>query len=139
MMPIIPHLTDSDENLNALYSHGEDAKVSYALPGPSRPSRTDEALLFDFIRLEYPRLDPIFRDLYREGRLDQGNIGRRSTSASKIKRHTPCPIITCRQRRTRAYSSPCFRKDDDKWQRKIREILRAKLFPPPGSLLRPRV
>ncbi|WNX89268.1 radical SAM protein [Emergencia timonensis] len=33
MMPIIPYLTDSDENLNALYSHGEDAKVSYALPG----------------------------------------------------------------------------------------------------------
>ena len=71
MMPIIPYLTDSDENLNALYSHGEDAKVSYALPGLLGLRGRTRRSFFDFIRLEYPRLDPIFRDLYREGRLDQ--------------------------------------------------------------------
>lgn len=71
MMPIIPYLTDSDENLNALYSHGEDAQVSYALPGLMNLRGRTRKSFFNFIRLEYPRLVPIFEDLYKDGRLDR--------------------------------------------------------------------
>lgn len=70
MMPIIPYLTDSDENLNALYDCGEEARVSYALPGLMNLRGRTRKSFFEFIRLEYPRLEPIFRDLYKEGRLD---------------------------------------------------------------------
>ena len=71
MMPIIPDLTDSDENLDTLYAHGEEAEVSYALPGLMNLRGRTRRSFFDFIRLEYPRLEPILQDLYKEGRLDQ--------------------------------------------------------------------
>ena len=71
MMPIIPYLTDSDENLDALYAHGEEARVSYALPGLLNLRGRTKTSFFNFIRLQYPSLEPILQDLYRDGRLDQ--------------------------------------------------------------------
>lgn len=70
IMPIIPYLTDTDENLNALYALGEEARVSYALPGLLNLHGPTRASFFAFLRKEYPHLTPVFEKLYQNGRLN---------------------------------------------------------------------
>ena len=66
-MPIIPYITDSRENVEQLYAHAADCKVSYVLPGTLYlKGRTREAF-FDFIEREYPSLLSPLRELYKKG------------------------------------------------------------------------
>lgn len=66
-MPIIPYLTDSRENVDALYSHAENSRVSYVLPGVLYLRGKTRGVFFDFIRKEYPQLLEPLLHLYQTG------------------------------------------------------------------------
>ena len=66
-MPIIPYLTDSEENVRALYSRARDSSVGYVLPGVLYLRGKTRQLFFDFIDGEFPSLSAPLRALYRTG------------------------------------------------------------------------
>lgn len=66
-MPIIPYLTDYRENVDALYSHAKDSRVSYVLPGVLYLRGKTRQVFFDFIQTEYPALYDPLRDFYKTG------------------------------------------------------------------------
>lgn len=71
MMPIVPLLTDSAENLEAIYAGGRDAGVDYLLPGLlNLKGRTRQSFL-DFMQREFPQYMDAFLLLYGRGRLDK--------------------------------------------------------------------
>lgn len=68
IMPIIPYITDTRENIEELYRRGADARVSYVLPAPlNLRGRTKPAFL-NFIKNEYPdryqKLVEMYSDSY---------------------------------------------------------------------------
>ena len=66
-MPIIPYITDIRENVEQLYSHASDSKVSYVLPGVLYLRGKTRGVFFDFIRREYPELLEPLTQLYQKG------------------------------------------------------------------------
>ncbi len=66
-MPIIPYLTDTFENVDALYSHAKDSNISYVLPGTLYLRGTTRNFFFDFIKREYPHLYDPLKLLYQTG------------------------------------------------------------------------
>lgn len=66
-MPIIPYLTDSRENIEGLYSHAKEAKVSYVLPGALYLRGRTRDVFFGFIRESFPELYQPLWELYRPG------------------------------------------------------------------------
>ena len=66
-MPIIPYLTDSFENVNALYASAKDSHVSYVLPGVLYLRGKTRTVFFDFIQEEYPGLYEPLKVLYKKG------------------------------------------------------------------------
>ena len=70
-MPIIPYLTDSRENLEALFSCGKECSASYVIPDAlNLRGRTRQAFC-DFLRREYPELCKPYAELYKTGSLDK--------------------------------------------------------------------
>lgn len=71
VMPVIPYLTDTRENIDALFSLAAENGVSYVLydilnlRGPTRKA------FFDFIRHDYPELCKPIADLYKAGGADK--------------------------------------------------------------------
>lgn len=66
-MPIIPYLTDTYENVDALYSHAKDSNVSYVLPGTLYLRGKTRGAFFNFIRQDYPALLEPLKQLYQTG------------------------------------------------------------------------
>ena len=66
-MPIIPYLTDSYENFNAICSHGQQAGIHYMLPGTLYLRGQTRKLFFDFIKQEFPNLFEELSTLYKKG------------------------------------------------------------------------
>ncbi len=66
-MPIIPYLTDSRENINALYAHAKDSHVDYVLPGTLYLRGKTRAVFFDFVKREFPKLYEPLQTLYKTG------------------------------------------------------------------------
>lgn len=66
-MPIIPYLTDNRENVDALYAHAKDCRVSYVLPGALYLRGKTRQAFFDFIQTDFPALYDPLRDLYKTG------------------------------------------------------------------------
>lgn len=66
-MPIIPYLTDGEENLDALYSRAAWARVDYALPGTLYLRGTTRPAFFAFIQKEFPALYEPLTALYKTG------------------------------------------------------------------------
>lgn len=54
VMPLIPHLTDDDENIESLCENGVKNKVSYILMSGLNLKGETRRVFFDFIRKEYP-------------------------------------------------------------------------------------
>jgi DNA repair photolyase len=54
LMPIIPLLTDSAENLEALCRQARDCQVDYLLPGTLYLRGKTRSAFFEFIKTEYP-------------------------------------------------------------------------------------
>jgi DNA repair photolyase len=67
VMPIIPYLTDQQENLLELCKRASEVKVDYLLPGTLYLRGSARPRFFDFIQKEYPGLTGKFRLLYKTG------------------------------------------------------------------------
>ncbi|MPN18539.1 hypothetical protein SDC9_165899 [bioreactor metagenome] len=70
-MPIIPFLTDNRENVDALYSHAKDSRVSYVLPGTLYLRGKTRQAFFDFMQTDFPVFYDPLQDLYKTGGADK--------------------------------------------------------------------
>jgi len=66
-MPIIPYITDSRENVEALYSKATESGVDYILPGVLYLRGKTRYAFFDFIKQEYPNNYLKLKALYKTG------------------------------------------------------------------------
>lgn len=66
-MPIIPMITDSQENMEQLCAMASNSKVSYMLPGVLYLRGRTRGEFFDFIRREYPLLYIPLTEMYSKG------------------------------------------------------------------------
>ncbi len=66
-MPIIPYITDSRENVEALYSKATESGVDYILPGVLYLRGKTRYAFFDFIKKEYPNNYLKLKALYKTG------------------------------------------------------------------------
>lgn len=66
-MPIIPYLTDSRENIDALYASAKQAGVKYVVPGVLYLRGKTRPHFFDFIKKEFPDLFIPLTKLYQKG------------------------------------------------------------------------
>ena len=71
VMPIIPYLTDSRENFEALCLNAKESRVHYLLPGALYLRGDTRSVFFDFIQREYPDLFPKLQALYQKGGADK--------------------------------------------------------------------
>ena len=70
LMPVVPFLSDSPENLEAVYAGAKDCGADYVLPGLLNLRGTTRKAYFQFLQDEYPNLvQPTWR-LYQKGGLD---------------------------------------------------------------------
>jgi DNA repair photolyase len=67
VMPIIPYLTDSRENMEELCRRAADTRVHYLLPGMLYLRGASRKAFFDFIDRRHPELSDKFRTLYATG------------------------------------------------------------------------
>ena len=69
MMPLIPYLTDGEENLNAVFSQGKDVGVDYLLTGLLYLRGETKQVFYHFLKREYPNLLEEYNNLYNKGEL----------------------------------------------------------------------
>ena len=67
LMPIIPYLTDSRENIDMLFKRASEVGVHYVLPGTLYLRGKTRKIFFDFIKLEFPEIYDDLKELYRTG------------------------------------------------------------------------
>jgi DNA repair photolyase len=67
LMPIIPLLTDSAENLEALCRQASDSQVDYLLPGTLYLRGKTRSAFFEFIKTEYPDKLAALQAIYQTG------------------------------------------------------------------------
>jgi len=70
-MPIIPYITDSYENFDALFSQAKESNVHYVLPGTLYLRGATRKVFFDFIQKEFPDLYGRLTMLYKTGGADK--------------------------------------------------------------------
>lgn len=71
VMPVIPYLTDTEENLEALFACAKDSGVHYVLPGTLYLRGKTRPYFFNFIKTEYPQLFEKLSLLYKSGGADK--------------------------------------------------------------------
>lgn len=71
VMPIIPYLTDGNENIEALFSYARESNVHYVLPGVLYLRGQTRKVFFDFILQKFPDLYGKLSALYRTGGADK--------------------------------------------------------------------
>ncbi len=67
LMPIIPYITDSGDNIDKLYAMARQCDVSYVLPGTLYLRGNTRQVFFRFIKQEFPHLYKPLGDLYKKG------------------------------------------------------------------------
>ena len=67
LMPIVPYLTDSRENLEALMANAKDSGVGYVLPGTLYLRGAARGVFFQWIEDAYPELLGRLKALYQKG------------------------------------------------------------------------
>ncbi len=67
VMPIIPYLTDSFENMDALCNQAKESDVHYVLPGTLYLRGKTRAVFFDFMKNSFPDLYQKLLALYKTG------------------------------------------------------------------------
>jgi DNA repair photolyase len=70
VMPIIPFLTDSCENLEQIFSLAAEAGVNYILPSLLYLKGETRKHFFNFLQLNFPELVEPYRKLYSRGGID---------------------------------------------------------------------
>ena len=71
VMPIIPFLTDTRENIESLFSRAIENGVNYFIPAILNLRGRTRWAFFDFIRTEYPELCKPLQDLYKSGAVNK--------------------------------------------------------------------
>jgi len=71
MMPILPFLTDSPENLERILSLAAGCEVDYTLPGILYLRGETRKHFFDFLACNFPELVDPYRKLYAKGGADR--------------------------------------------------------------------
>ena len=66
-MPLIPYLTDTEENIDALFSRAKGCGVDYVIPDVLNLRGRTRQVFFEFLRSEYPTLCKPFAELYKTG------------------------------------------------------------------------
>jgi len=67
MMPIIPLLTDSEKNIDRLFSAAAECSADYLLPGVLYLRGKTRQAFFNFIANEFPELSDQYKLLYKTG------------------------------------------------------------------------
>jgi DNA repair photolyase len=67
MMPIIPFLTDTYENLNSICEKASEIDVHYLLPGTLYLKGKTRPYFLNFIKEHFPELYSKFNELYKTG------------------------------------------------------------------------
>ncbi len=71
VMPIIPMITDSENNFEGLFSRASDCRVDYVLPGTLYLRGKTRGHFLEFFRTEFPHLYNDFIALYKTGGADK--------------------------------------------------------------------
>lgn len=66
-MPVIPYITDSRENVDALYAQAKEAGVDYVLPGALYLRGRTRQVFFAMVKREFPELAEPLLELYQTG------------------------------------------------------------------------
>lgn len=72
IMPVIPYLTDSRENLEALYANARESDVHYVLPGSLYLRGKTKPAFLAAMQKNFPDACVLLRTMYRAGRADDG-------------------------------------------------------------------
>jgi DNA repair photolyase len=67
LMPIIPYITDSFENMDNILGNAANVKVDYVLPGTLYLRGSTRKCFFDFIENRMPDKYELLRSLYKTG------------------------------------------------------------------------
>lgn len=67
LMPIIPFITDSEENFDKLFRAARDVNVDYVLPGTLYLRGKTRKHFFSFLEKNLPEIFPKFSKLYKTG------------------------------------------------------------------------
>ncbi len=71
MMPIVPYITDSYENIDTLFACAKASGVAYLLTGSLYLRGPTRKVFFDFVKEGFPHLYTQLLSLYRNGSLDK--------------------------------------------------------------------
>lgn len=71
LMPIIPYLTDSEKNLDQIFSLAGECGVDYLLPGTLYLRGSARKRFFDYLAKEHPALNDRYSALYKTGGADK--------------------------------------------------------------------
>lgn len=71
VMPIIPYITDSEENFDNMFRHAAECKVHYVLPGTLYLRGDTRRHFMEFIEKEFGNIQEDFRRLYKTGGADK--------------------------------------------------------------------
>jgi len=67
LMPIIPYITDNEENFDSMFKNASECNVHYVLPGTLYLRGTTRKYFFDFIETEFPKESEKILSLYKTG------------------------------------------------------------------------
>lgn len=70
-MPIIPYLTDSYENIDAIFKNMKLANIHYTIPGPLNLYGKTRGFFFNFLKQDFPTIYKDMISLYKKGKLDK--------------------------------------------------------------------
>ncbi|MBU0490798.1 MAG: radical SAM protein [Chloroflexi bacterium] len=76
LMPILPHLTDSDESLNAVICAVRDHGARFVIPGVLGLRRSARERFMPFFRREFPALAPAYDRLYSRSATPPRDVSR---------------------------------------------------------------
>ena len=71
IMPILPYLTDSYENLESLFKIAKNIDVNYVLPSPLNLYGQTKTEYFKFLKKEFPDIYPKTKELFKETYLNR--------------------------------------------------------------------
>ncbi len=67
VMPIIPFITDMEDNFDQIFFQAKDCEVDYVLPGTLYLRGKTRSYFLDFVEKEFPNLYDDFKALYKGG------------------------------------------------------------------------
>lgn len=71
MMPIVPYLTDREEDMAELFARAAEIRADYVLPGLLNLRGQTKSAFFTFLAENHPALVAPMHKLYEKGRLDR--------------------------------------------------------------------